>query len=606
MSAGSAKIKIGLQKDHPIYKSSLKELTFCIWQNATLTMTNHIVQKFFRLIAVYCLIILGIFAIQFRNEILINKNIGSLKLSLHEINSPDKKNTLKNVFQVVFRGITFYAEAKSTVLFYDSNGTSEKGVLTNYEINDNTLSLQFDNTCEILFSVNGKDENENLYIHANLSENISKVALPCKPVATYNLESLEKNGFALISGKDSQFLLNSQLDKDNFLCLTQNDNYTSYGLYNPAANITYEMLASFPYAGKDTYDTIVKQFRNTFVSAYKVENIPSSSEKEITAYLAESAIQGKYKPAIASVNASFKQDSKKTYLSSPYLNNLINTNKTLVSYNNSLLYKIQQSIDNNTLEAFEIDKLISVLIYKNNLALANQLFSLPVLNEIQTPTIPQITGILNTYTDLFPLSKETAAKINPVIDNILDYLLTLFSTNDDETVVLSTENGDASVSESCRLAAALIRYGKLISNENIEATGYLLANSVLQTIPKETSVLSDLYPVLVENDYYPHFTVLSQGTTNITAWTCSPNVTLEKQGTNQLVLSTTFPVGDSQYLIITGLKAFNYIEIYGLNYRSDKRFESYNSAGYVYDKPSQTLFLKMRHKSETEKIIFTY
>ncbi|MBO4731343.1 MAG: hypothetical protein J5597_00860, partial [Spirochaetaceae bacterium] len=233
------------------------------------------------------------------------------------------------------------------------------------------------------------------------------------------------------------------------------------------------------------------------------------------------------------------------------------------------------------------------------------LFSLPALNDVQTPTIAQMTGILNAYTDLFPLSKETAEKINPVIDNMLQYLLTLFST-DDETLVLSTEEGESSVSETCKLAVALIRYAKLVSNHDVEATGYLLANSALKAIPKETSVLSDLYPVLVENDYYPHFTVLSQGTTNITAWTCSPNVTLEKQGTNQLVLSTTFTVGDSHYLIITGLKAFNYIEIYGLNYRSDKRFESYNSAGYVYDKPSQTLFLKMRHKSETEKIIFTY
>ena len=569
-------------------------------------MTNHIVQKFFRLVAVYCLIILGIFAIQFRNEILINKNIGSLKLSLHEISSPDNKNNLKNVFQVVFRGITFYAESKTNVIFYDSDDNTQKGVLTNYEIADNTLSLQFDNNCELLFSVSEKDENENLYIHANLPENITKIALPCKPVATYNLEPLEKNGFALVSGKDSQFLLNSQLDKNNYLYLTQTDNYTSYALYNPAANITYEMLASLPAAQKDAYESNVKQFRNAFVSAYKVENIPSSSEKEITAYLAESALQGKYKNAIASVNAGFKQDSKKTYLSSPYLNNLLNTNKTLVSYNNSLLYKIQQSIDNNTLEAFEIDKLVSVLIYKNNLALANQLFSMPVLNELQTPTLTQITGILNTYTDLYPLSKETAAKINPVIDNILDYLLTLFSTSDDETLILASESGEATLSETCKLAAALIRYGKLVSNESVEATGYLLANSVLQNIPKETSVLSDLYPVIVANDYYPHFTVLSQGTTNITAWTCSPNITLEKQGTNQLVLSTSFPVGDSQYLIITGLKAFNFIEIYGLNYRSDKRFESYNSAGYVYDKPSQTLFLKMRHKSETEKVIFTY
>ena len=59
-------------------------------------------------------------------------------------------------------------------------------------------------------------------------------------------------------------------------------------------------------------------------------------------------------------------------------------------------------------------------------------------------------------------------------------------------------------------------------------------------------------------------------------------------------------------MIITGLHAFDKIQMYGLNYRSDKQFELYNSPGYIYDFESKTLYLKMRHKSEIEKVIFTY
>ena len=42
--------------------------------------------------------------------------------------------------------------------------------------------------------------------------------------------------------------------------------------------------------------------------------------------------------------------------------------------------------------------------------------------------------------------------------------------------------------------------------------------------------------------------------------------------------------------------------MYGIPFRSDARFEMYNSSGYAYNAGSKTLYLKMRHKSEYETI----
>jgi len=154
---------------------------------------------------------------------------------------------------------------------------------------------------------------------------------------------------------------------------------------------------------------------------------------------------------------------------------------------------------------------------------------------------------------------------------------------------------------------ALINYGNVTKKSDYTKTGYLLVNSSLTVSPvMESTVYAELYPVLAQNAYYPHLVLLAQNPNPVTIWTTSPNVTLSSPEKNKLVLSIEFPVGESHYMIITGLHAFDKIQMYGLNYRSDKQFELYNSPGYIYDFESKTLYLKMRHKSEIEKVIFTY
>jgi len=67
-----------------------------------------------------------------------------------------------------------------------------------------------------------------------------------------------------------------------------------------------------------------------------------------------------------------------------------------------------------------------------------------------------------------------------------------------------------------------------------------------------------------------------------------------------------FDKGESHYAIFSGIPPFIEIEIYGLSYHSDQRFESYNSSGFIYRENTNTLFLKSRQKSETETVRLTF
>ena len=55
-----------------------------------------------------------------------------------------------------------------------------------------------------------------------------------------------------------------------------------------------------------------------------------------------------------------------------------------------------------------------------------------------------------------------------------------------------------------------------------------------------------------------------------------------------------------------GIEEFESIYIYDLKFRTDHRFETYNSSGYIHKKDSNTLLLKSRHKSEVEIIRLIY
>ena len=67
-----------------------------------------------------------------------------------------------------------------------------------------------------------------------------------------------------------------------------------------------------------------------------------------------------------------------------------------------------------------------------------------------------------------------------------------------------------------------------------------------------------------------------------------------------------FPLEQTHYIILRGVPAFRGIYIYGMSYRTDPRFETYNSSGYVYKFDTNALLLKSRHKSELETVRLVY
>jgi hypothetical protein len=88
-------------------------------------------------------------------------------------------------------------------------------------------------------------------------------------------------------------------------------------------------------------------------------------------------------------------------------------------------------------------------------------------------------------------------------------------------------------------------------------------------------------------------------------WTASPAVSATFQN-NVLDISVPLAVGWTHYLLVRGVPEFTKIQLRDMDYRSDPRFEQYNSPGWVYSASAQTLLVKLVHRSEDEHIRIFY
>jgi hypothetical protein len=73
-----------------------------------------------------------------------------------------------------------------------------------------------------------------------------------------------------------------------------------------------------------------------------------------------------------------------------------------------------------------------------------------------------------------------------------------------------------------------------------------------------------------------------------------------------LDVSVSFPAGETHYLMLWGIQPFTRMQIHSMNWRSDPRYESYDSSGWVYYPQDRLLALKLKHRSQVEHIRIYY
>ena len=180
-------------------------------------MNRYSIQKMLGLIVLYSLIIVGIFALQFRNQSLFSKNFAQLRLTLSENHSENKtEKPFYDTFFIAYKGITFYSD-EDTKPSLIRNGQKKNLVFQNWqELSENSFQLDFSTDDGEKIAVNctvlGEDK-DSISLTATVPLG-AQVEIPYKLSKSYTITDSSKQKITLKSSNTHTILSAPQIEED--------------------------------------------------------------------------------------------------------------------------------------------------------------------------------------------------------------------------------------------------------------------------------------------------------------------------------------------------------------------------------------------------------
>ena len=570
-------------------------------------MRIHSIRKFFFLTVLYIAGLFAILLLQFRNESAVIRTLGSLRVTLSQISDKNQEATLKNSLSVAFPGITFTEDDATPAYLLKSDGEKEALKLQKFEeTGDTSCTFRFENGASVSFAGAGSGEDSRLEISAELPEGASAIILNYASASGYSVSSPSEKQLVFTSAKDSFSLKASAITEKTF---SLGEKETAlFSPYDPTSVFTFESALASSLSEKSAYESAVRSLREKVVQAFQNADAQQISEEAVMAYVAEMAQNSRYQEALDAVPTAFKRSSRRTFRTTPYFGNLVEMNRTLSMQLNNDKTLVSQALSAGKLDIFENWDIVTYLVIMSGTENIHRLLAIPSQQENFEPSIKQAAGILHLYSVFSEKDKSCAALLESVIGKCLETLESKMKISENNITINESEESLSAI-EIAQIGSSLAGYGEVAGRTDIAATGRtLIVQTLEESAGTDLRLLSEFYALLIkDNIFYPRAIILdnkTDPTLPIWVWTAANSVKAEIDD-NTILLRYEFPKLDSHYSLVSGIKSLKSIEIYGMHYRTDPRFESYNSSGYSYSADTKTLLLKTRHKEPEEKIKVT-
>ncbi len=567
----------------------------------------RVIRKAIGLLIVDIVIIIGIFILQFRTDSSILKKIGNLQITMARSENEEEK--LQNKLEVSYNGLTLHADDQSSIKIVQKDDQIAKDLkLLDYEESDLQYTFKFTEGVNLVVMLAQSDADSPLTIYADVPKNISDLYVPFN--IGYNLKVLKaENNKIILEGKKQNWSVSAAEIAENYLHFTYADNLAHYAIYDETKKFTLDVLTTLASADKQAYDNTVSTITSNLISSFKTSlNDNSFTEQAVVAYISAMAQNGNYKTAIEDIPSDYKRSDSRTYLSAPFLNSLATMNTSLEAAIKESEASIKRAASSGSLDIFTTIDLASKLCIYPDKSDVSTILKNATLSDMHTATLAQVSGIMRTYVELLSLNIDYSSLLTPVMEDCIQRL-TEACTFENEVLTISENDTFLSVVQAVETGISLLRYGLAVNNDTYIRAGRVIVNSYLsENSSFDLRTLTTLYPLLAyDNTFYPHIQLIhGSGKDVMWAWTCSGDIKYTKDDDGSLILTINFPLEHTHYVIFKGIPAFEQIYIYDMAFRTDPRFETYNSSGYVYKSDSKTLLLKSRHKSEDEDIRMSY
>jgi len=570
-------------------------------------MSIRILKKALGLLIVDIFIIIGIFVLQFRTDSNIIKKIGGLQITLAGAENQEGDSNYINKLRISYNGINFYCDDQNPA-FVRKNGEEVPVRFLDWQQQDSlSCIIKFTEGINVTCELASDSSDSSVALFAELPEDVTSFVIPYNYSSNIKVRKSETNSI-ILDRKKSLWEFSAHSVVAGFTEFNRHDYVATYAVYDENQKFSFDSIASLDIAGEAEYEKNISTFKNNLISAFDsnlaVENI---SEQVAVSYVAAMAENGNYKRALENIPDSVKKNRQRTYLSAPYMNTLEDMNANLEKVIKDYEQEIKGSALSGSMDIFTVHNIADFMYIQADNTYVVKLLQNAGHADVSELTLAQISGILQTYSALAEYKPSYAELMTPVLEGCIKKITE--SCNFEGNILTISENDTfLSVIQAIETGVALLRYGIITKDDVLRNAGYAIVNSYLsESTSFDLRTLCNLYPIIAyDNPYYPHLENISEKDSKlIWAWTCAKSIEC-KLDSEEITLTIDFPEGDTHYVIFKGISQFNSIYIYDMAFRTDPRFETYNSSGYVFKKSTDTLLLKSRHKKRYETVRLIY
>ncbi len=547
------------------------------------------------------------------------------------------KNGISNVKLLLPGLIMNLSKEPAMILHKEGNKTTAE--LSSYSVSESGFTLTFTNSLSIKINTKPSgsiifdieytgSSSDTLILPSKFMSDIHQVSyLPCYSytVAGENYMFSTKNGsnydqtagslIIPLSDKTASIVIDEISDIDPL-------HYYFFGKSNPVSKDIYESTVenfiSAAYEGwqKNRYNRDKGEWLLSD-GKYGLDNYLLSS------FIAESIKRERFAQVENIVDKISNKETEFNFLSAPFLGNIVNTNFSRIKMDDKLKKKISTALKTEDMSLFQDQDLLRELSWISSSALDTDFSKFIKSIDLSKNFNPSVlTGMVEIYYDSVQNEKAQYKSLMRLYSVIEEQIFPILTRINGGLFLSEGKDNLFNTSLSIRTGIALYKIGMLESNELFTSIGRSLVVSVLnlsdnkglfpefidrEGVPRgKTYFGADLlYSKLISNEYYPHV-VNFQGTagSDISVWTVA-NIVSFSSNNSTSKFEFTYPRSSVHHLVIKGVEPFKSLQMNGIKWNSDTRFQYYSS-GWVYKKEEKTLYVKLTQNHTREKIVLFY
>ncbi len=612
-------------------------------------MDTKVAKKYFVIPVFYLSIIIFLIFLQFSSVQIFKEEIGNIRISGKiPFYKKDRSSDITNL-SVSFEGVSFKFSGDSTIEIYENNGGIQRIKIRGYTPYPDGVELKFTEGFSLRFLIEGGKTDKILIIPVltAYTGNPESIKIPFYLEEDATIETIKGLPVLLVNYKNTSHFLStgqgSTIDtRAGKILLSSTKNTFSEIVYEEASPeindpFSYWFMQGVSAIEEDEYMKRVESYLDKAYFGFRTSRFAPAqggwrtgeggvefSERVLVALFSEALKRGRYNEIFSQIQSVITDNrSKLSYLSLPFLGNFGRIGDSIQIGDAEKVEALIERVRQEDRTVFLNPDLILFIVNHGPFSLTQEIFKLAETVNLSEAELKLTLGILRAYLQACEISEKLGSSFS-ALSVITENKILPAIRRTDRGLFIEAEQGSIDVLQSIEAGKLILSQGKIEEKSFLVSLGREMILSVLRlsdsegVLPARLSVENnriileegkiqpeDIYTLITDNSYYTReislFEPIGPG-----SWilTCAEFISCEVSS-ERISFSFRFPEGHAHHTIIQGVKPFNNIQLFGINWRSDPTFENYTS-GWVYNRETQTLYLKLTHRQNIEEVVLYY